>query len=67
MGEGQRGDCNKCGNDAEIVSLDSEILCPMCLFKSLNRKISNREIDAEFFKLWENFEKIAKPLLQMYS
>lgn len=67
MRGGIKGNCTKCDNLTEMFSLDSEILCPMCLFKTLDKKISNGELDEDFLKLWKNFEKAVRPLLQRYT
>lgn len=67
MRGGIRGNCSKCGSITEIISLDSEILCPMCLLETLDKKISDGEIDEDFLELWKNFKKIAKPLFQRYA
>ena len=67
MRGGIKGNCSKCEKLTEIASLDSEILCPMCLFNALDKKIIRRELDKDFLELWENFKKIAEPLFQRYA
>ncbi len=70
MRGGIKGNCNKCGNLTNIYSLDSEILCPRCLFKMIDKKISKPKqgtTDEDLLELWKNFKKVISPLIKRYA